>query len=307
MNMTDLFNKNQDGSKELEELTGQWYASSPFRLIETEIRFAADEVARLVGSDVVKEAADAYNEDEKPELVAAVRLPVACLALMRYAKLSGVSHESTGRKVKIDDNERSPYEWQIDRDDSAMRERYFRALDALYTYLETSGDESWKASAKKTATGESIVRNIQEFEAVYPIDGSYYVYYLLQALVIERQRAVIEPFAGDKWASIADGSADERVLSLARRAAILNAVIIAGTRWSLEVFPVEIARRFSPTYQGNRSNRAATMDEIDWYVGNLKAEVKDALTDLAALINDEKTEPRLLPMNDRRNKFFTTE
>lgn len=307
MNMTDLFNKNQDGSKELEELTGQWYASSPFRLIETEIRFAADEVARLVGSDVVKEAADAYNEDEKPELVVAVRLPVACLALMRYAKLSGVSHESTGRKVKIDDNERSPYEWQIDRDDSAMRERYFRALDALYTYLETSGNENWKVSAKKTATGESIVRNIQEFEAVYPIDGSYYVYYLLQALVIERQRAVIEPFAGDKWASIADGSADERVLSLARRAAILNAVIIAGTRWSLEVFPVEIARRFSPTYQGNRSNRAATMDEIDWYVGNLKAEVKDALTDLAVLINDEKTEPRLLPVNDRRNKFFTTE
>lgn len=86
--MTDLFNRNRDGSKELEDLTGQWYASSPFRLIETEIRFATDEVARLVSQEVVKEAAEAYDEDEKPELVAAVRLPVACLALMRYAKLS---------------------------------------------------------------------------------------------------------------------------------------------------------------------------------------------------------------------------
>lgn len=83
----DLFNRNRDGSKELEDLTGQWYASSPFRLIETEIRFATDEVARLVSQEVVKEAAEAYDEDEKPELVAAVRLPVACLALMRYAKL----------------------------------------------------------------------------------------------------------------------------------------------------------------------------------------------------------------------------
>ncbi len=305
--MTDLFNIREDGSKELEALTGQWYASSPFRLIGTEIRFAAGEVARLVGPAVVDEASEAYMDDDKPELVAAVRLPVACLALMRYAKLSGVSHESTGRKVKIDDNERTPFEWQIDRDDSAMRERYFRSLDALYTYLETSGNVNWKASAKRTMTGESIVRNIQEFEAVYPIDGSYYVYYLLQALVIERQRAVIGPFAGDKWASIADGSADERALSLARRAAILSAVIVAGTRWSLEVFPLEIARRFSPTYQGNRSNRAAAMDEIDWYLGNLKAEVKDALTDLAELLNDEKAAPRLLPENDRRNKFFTTE
>ena len=48
MIMMDLFNRNRDGSKELEDLTGQWYASSPFRLIETEIRFATDEVARLV-------------------------------------------------------------------------------------------------------------------------------------------------------------------------------------------------------------------------------------------------------------------
>ena len=125
--------------------------------------------------------------------------------------------------------------------------------------------------------------------------------------MIERQRAVIGPFAGDKWASRADGSADERVLSLARRAAILSAVIVAGTRWSLEVFPIEIARRFSPTYQGNRSNRVATMDEIDWYVGNLKSEVKDALTDLSALISEDKADPKLLPVNDRRNKFFTTE
>lgn len=78
----DLFNRNRDGSKELEDLTGQWYASSPFRLIETEIRFATDEVARLVSLEVVKEAAEAYDEDEKPELVAAVRLPVACLAVV---------------------------------------------------------------------------------------------------------------------------------------------------------------------------------------------------------------------------------
>lgn len=50
--MMDLFNRNRDGSKELEDLTGQWYASSPFRLIETEIRFATDEVARLVSPEV---------------------------------------------------------------------------------------------------------------------------------------------------------------------------------------------------------------------------------------------------------------
>ena len=90
MIMTDLFNRNRDGSKELEDLTGQWYASSPFRLIETEIRFATDEVARLVSQEVVKEAAEAYDEDEKPELVAAVRLPVQLqLQSPRYNHIPG--------------------------------------------------------------------------------------------------------------------------------------------------------------------------------------------------------------------------
>lgn len=68
------------------------------------------------------------------------------------------------------------------------------------------------------------------------------------------------------------------------------------------LFPTEIARRFSPTYQGNRSNRAA-MDEIDWYVGKLKTEVRDALTDLAGLVNDDKTGPVLIPRNHWGNKF----
>ena len=51
----------------------------------------------------------------------------------------------------------------------------------------------------------------------------------------------------------------------------------------------------------------AAMDEIDWYVGKLKTEVRDALTDLAGLVNDDKTAPVLIPRNHRGNKFFTTE
>ena len=96
-------------------------------------------------------------------------------------------------------------------------------------------------------------------------------------------------------------------MRLARRAAILSAVATAGTRWTLEVFPLEIARRFSPTYQGNRANRAATIEEIDWYLGNLKEEIDDAMEDLGEELSESKVEPKLIPQNDRRNKFFTTE
>ena len=305
--MVRLFNINNDGSKEIEILTGQWYASSPFHLIASEIRFATAEITKLVGSEVMEAAQTAYDDFSDMELVDAVRMPVACLAIMRHAALTSVSHESTGRKVKIDDNERSPFEWQIDRDDRAMRERYYRALDAMYSYLEEHDVEAWTSSSRKALLEESIVKNLAQFEAVYPIDGSYYVYYMLQPLVIERQRALIEPFVGNKWEEIAAGTASDDIMRLARRAAILSAVATAGTRWTLEVFPLEIARRFSPTYQGNRANKAATIEEIDWYLGNLKKEIGDALDDLASELSEEKVDPKLIPSNCRMNKFFTTE
>lgn len=307
-----LFNYTGAGSRELETLTGQWYASSPFRLIETEIVFAEREVERLAGPGVFARAVQAYSQVPLPPedlpLLDAVRLPVACLALLRHSALTGVSHESTGRKVKMDDNERSPFAWQIDRDDRAMQERYYRALDAMYSYLEESAQPDWTSGETRRLCADSIVKTIGQFEAVYPVDGSYYVYYMLLPLVIEQQRSVLEPRAGAKWAAIADGSAPEAQLALARRAAILGAVITAGLRWSLEVFPLEIARRFSPTFQGNRANRAAMTEEIDWYVGKLKEEKENALNDLTELLADGTAiAPKAIPQNDPANKFFTTE
>lgn len=305
--MVTLFNKGFDGSKELEVLTGQWYVSSPYELIEPEIRFATAEVSKLVGFAVMSAVETAYSTGTDNDLVDAVRMPIACLAIMRHSALTSISHEQTGRKVKMDDNERSPFEWQIDRDDRAMRERYYRALDAMFGYLEDNQVEPWVNSSRKALLAESIVKDLAQFEAVYPVDGSYYVYYMLQPLVIERQKALIAPFAGDRWAEIAAGTASDDIMRLARRAAILSAVVTAGTRWTLEVFPIEIARRFSPTYQGNRANKAATIEEIDWYLGNLKKEIDDALDDLAEELSGEKTAPKLIPDNCRFNKFFTTE
>lgn len=305
--MVTLFNVNNDGSRELADLTGQWYASSHYRLIETEIKFATGEITKLVGSEVMEAAETTYQDGSDSDLADAIRLPIACLAIMRFSALTSIAHKDTGRKVIADDNEKSPFEWQIDRDDRAMRERYYRALDAMYSFLDENEVEAWTSSGKVALLKESIVKDIVQFEAVYPINGSFYVYYMLQPLVIERQNALVAPYCGDRWDDIVSGTAPENAIRLAKRAAILSAVATAVTRWSLEAFPLEIARRFSPTYQGNRASKAATMEEIDWYLGNLKKEIEDALEDLTEELTEERITPKLIPQNDPFNKFFTTE
>ena len=305
-----LFDKVQNGSEELNSLTGQWFASTPFYLIRTEIDFAAQELGSVVGSEVVDAAEEAYLAGTDPDFVDAVRLPVAFRAIARYAQLSGVSHEGTGRKVKMDDNEKMPFEWMIDRDDRAMLDRYYRALDALYRYLEKNEVASWMSSPMRALTGRCIVRNLNEFERFYPVDGSQYAWHLFVPLIVDAQENVVEPFVGAEiWERIlaADGSDDSTALRLRSRAALLAvliALVTAARRWSLDILPLSVARRFSPSYQGNRESRAAETREIDWFIEKTTAQiaqVKDDLKKLAGMAG----EACLLPKNDPANKFAT--
>lgn len=305
-----LFDKVQNGSEELNSLTGQWFASTPFYLIRTEIDFAAQELGSVVGSEVVDAAEEAYLAGTDPDFVDAVRLPVAFRAIARYAQLSGVSHEGTGRKVKMDDNEKMPFEWMIDRDDRAMLDRYYRALDALYRYLEKNEVASWMSSPMRALTGRCIVRNLNEFERFYPVDGSQYAWHLFVPLIVDAQENVVEPFVGAEiWERIlsADGSDDVTALRLRSRAALLAvliALVTAARRWSLDILPLSVARRFSPSYQGNRESRAAETREIDWFIEKTTAQIAQVKDDLKKLAGTAG-EACLLPENDPTNKFAT--
>ena len=48
-----IFNKENRGAQELRELTGNYYANNKFDKIAGEIELAAEELAALVGDDVM--------------------------------------------------------------------------------------------------------------------------------------------------------------------------------------------------------------------------------------------------------------
>lgn len=309
-----LFNKKNNGSQELQQLTGTFSASSSYSIIESEVDDAIRSVAGLVGWDVVRAADQLYQSGTTDGLVAAVRLPVAILAVSRHSRNNLVSHDATGSKVKADANEKMPWEWMIDRDERAQQERYYRALDALYEYL-TNADppmEAWSGSDAYNRQAASIVRTLDEMEAVYPVDGSYYVYYLLQSLVVESQRRLKKMIGDEKWEQITGPDVpaeDVDLLHACQRWAVLSALVKAARRWSLEVFPLSIARRFCPSYQGGRSSQAATREEMDAYVAALEGQIEEARGEIAELLSGSNPWEGfdLQPHNDPRNKFFTAQ
>lgn len=187
-------------------------------------------------------------------------------------------------------------------------------MDALYGLLERTQNQSWMDSDIRKAFKASIVRSLQEFERVYPVDGSYYVYYMLQNLVIESQPRIRRMVGDENWAVVTGESEATGLLEalpdLCRRYAVISALIAAVRRWSLEVFPVSIARRFSPSYQGNRATRAALLTEMDAYVSGLEAQLDDIRDEIQEVISGGKNpfeDFSPMPEGDRRNKFFSAQ
>ena len=309
-----LFNRDDNGSVELQQITGFSYASNDFSTLVPEIMEATRTVAGLVGDAVVKAAEQAYQDsaEDTDGLVWAVQQAVAVLAVSRFSKGNLVSHQDSGSKVIGDENAKLPWEWMIDRDEQAQRERWFRSMDALYGLLEKTQNESWMESDIRKAYKASIIRSLQEFERVYPVDGSYYVYYMLQNLVIESQPRIRRMVGIEVWNKMIGSEPEQlhkELLPLCQRYAVISALIKAVRRWNLEVFPLTIARRFSPSFQGNKATRAALRTEIDAYVSGLEAQLEDIRAEIAEVLagGNPFTDFDPIPSGDPRKKFFSAQ
>lgn len=313
-----IFNKDGNGSDELYKLSGTFQASTDFNAIVSEIESAQAEVSDIVGREVVNEAETVYAKEnptaEETSFLQAVQRAVAFLAISRYARLTGLSHGDTGRKIKTDENEKIPFEWMIDRDDREMRERWYRAMDALFSMLEASAsgkswEEAWKKSDARNLALSLIVKNLREVERVYPLERSRYTFHLLAPVIREVQDTRLRDIIGaERLQQLIDGSeAVANIRSQAIRFTVLLAVATAVKRWSLEVFPLSVARRFSPSYQGNRESAQASVAEMEWFIDKLELQANGAALEIKTAISGNPYEGfELIPENSPSNKYFTT-
>lgn len=308
-----LFNKDNKGSLELQRLTGVFAASNDYASVEQYIREATQVVGGLVGSEIVQMAEDEYANDTDSGLMSAVRLPVAILATISHTRANFLSHEDRGARLRVDTHEKVPFEWMLERDEATQRDRYFKALDSLYTFLEKNQVPEWMEGEIRSTVKGSVIHSLKEFESAYPLDGSYYSYYLLQQLVVESQRFRLRRLIGAERLSrfVADNPNENEkdLMWMSQLYAAISAVVTAVKRWTLEIFPLSVARRFHPTYQGNTSSRAAQNREIESYLAGLESQLAELEGEIAQEISGRNPYEglELLPDNDRSNKFFTAQ
>lgn len=316
-----IFNKNNEGAAELQRLIGTYFRSNNFSVIESEIKSAAGAVRRQIGPEVFDRAEKYYNSDEfNPQndtldlqLLKAIQAPVALLAMVRFYQQNTLSHEDGGRKVKINEgSEKMPWQWQYDRDDDALLDKYYRALDDLYVFLEEKSVPEWQKSPLRTKLAACFVKDLDTFQEVFPLEDSHRMFYILVPFMLEVQERIIRPIVGDteyekmKTAPVPAELAEQ--FAAAKRCIPLYAIITAVKRMSIKVLPTMIVRRFSASFQGSRGgdmDDAATRALLQ----SVESEAIDAKTELQKAVTQRRQPVRetdLVPQNSRNKKYFMT-
>lgn len=298
-------------TKEIRELTGNYFANNEFGKIAGEIEMASEELAELIGEEVYQEAEALYVKmdasDKEKELVKRVQRPIAIMATLRMYQKNDLSHEDDGRKFKIDaESEKLPWEWQLDRDDARHLEDYHKAVDVLIRYLNKNDIKMWKEGKTYLESQKLLIRNGQEFDTYFPIEKSERTYLMLVPYIKEVQMLhTKKAYGAEKWGELlaANGETKAEEHYAACKATALMAMSLAMTRMQLRAIPVGVVRSYVAE-NGAMASAPANMQDIKMLAEWMRDDALGWLDEMKQARDGGQRMYDMLPENDKRNKFM---
>lgn len=308
-------------NKHLRELTSSWYASNDFERIKQDLELETEELAKIIGDDIIELAntianKSATTEDEK-KLHNRVALPIALMAVFRFSQSNIVAHDQSSRIVKVNaENEKMPWEWMLDRDDAAHLSKAQRAIDRLIDFLDKSNLYEWKESDQRKAAKQLFVNNTAIFAEYYPVVNSARFYYLAMPLLKEIQVTRIKDALGTDYKILLEAvqagsttEAQEELLDLVRRAQVLATIALAVRRLNVQVLPDGIIKAVKSEGQTINANRPATVEEVNYFSKRMDEDADmfiDKIKRERNKSNPDSLNYQMLPNNSSKNKFAST-
>ena len=257
-------------SEQMRELTASYYANSDFTKIQGLAATVEQELLRTIGLQ-------SFDNVSEQALLAA-RQAVAYMAAMRYYRLNDLSHETNGRKAKIDrENEARPFEWQLARDERAHLEEYYRALDRLIDAL--SDDAGFQQTGLYLRSQALIVKDADMLAFLTGLDPSPWLYQRLIPFLWNSQLYVKRAY-GDGWDTLEEQGDD--LQHAAQMAVALGGVALMGRRTAVQALPYGMMKAIESDGGGNQRQQPGT-DELDRYLKRLSKEQHYWLNEMRTL------------------------
>lgn len=305
-----LFNKSSNGTTELREHIGFLYATVKFDNIQTDIMLAEEEIVKLIGKEIVTLASDHYNSSDYQlpgndnakkildKLVQHIQLPVALLASRSFSRTTDVSHEETGRKMKLKEAEKMPFEWLLNRDDMEILNKANLTIDRLINFLDENIEnipikDVWGVSDQYKRIKKLFFQSVSDFDDYYPINKSSRFFFYIAPFIAEMERKHILPIITkerfdiikehllDK--DIKDGGNEEalEVWMALKPALALLSMKAAAERLSIEILPEGLFKNNDTSLSGKQP--AGESEKIA-FISRIKEAAESELSVLQNLI-----------------------
>ncbi|WP_416440488.1 DUF6712 family protein [Leeuwenhoekiella sp. A16] len=266
-----IFNKADKGYEELKALLGYFDAQFNFEALIPDIEQQTPLLINYIGKEAYLTALYHYDADKAPEgftpiadkddlqnaIVKQMQTYIITMAALNYMQSGDLEHTNSGRKQNRTDNQVTPWEWQLDRDNAAHLKRAYRALDMLIAYLDELNHESWTDSDAYKKSRSLFIYKTQILDDIYPINNSGQLYYRMVPLMADHEIESIYPLIGStKYTELkgiiegnteADISLENKVLlNHIRKAITYLTMADAYDMLPVEMFPDKVEYNMKP-------------------------------------------------------------
>ncbi|MBR2207111.1 MAG: hypothetical protein IKP36_02740 [Bacteroidaceae bacterium] len=294
-----IFNQNGEGAEELRVVTSSYYANADFDKIAGIVEQVQDEIARQIGTDVMAAIEQEYINGQLTPLVKAAQRTIGYMSVLRYFRLNDISHETDGRKVKMDStNERRPFEWQLERDDQMHLEEYYNAYDRLVMLL--MDDSTFQQSTLYQRIQSLCITSAGVLEWVTGIEATPHLYLRMAPAIFEAQQYV-EKRLGRPFTEIED----EALRYLFQAATGNRAVALFVQKTEMKTLPSGAFR--IAVSQNHGTTTSSTTEQLHDFHVHMMSVSDNYIHDMQHrrdVLVGEEGEHLIVPNNDKENKYF---
>jgi hypothetical protein len=313
------------GNTELKDLLSFLDADLKFKKLSADIKTATGEVIDLIGKEIYELAVAAYKDtsisQEDKDFIYAVRYPIAIQAYRLFAPTGDVAHTNNGRKMRQDDGEKLPFEWLLDKSDKALEIRYYRALDEMIKFLDSTEDIElntlWKDSEYYKMSRELFVHSTKVFSEVFPIE-SRLLYIKLTSGLKDCEDYHIKALVGrDKFNALKTAlksnieiidEKDLELIQLIKKATVFHAMAWSMPRYSVNLYPEGVLQHYTSDKATTKGAKPTLKSETSEAKQAFAADAEKALNAIQKLLEPapvEENESNLIPNQMYGDKFFS--
>lgn len=245
-----LFNHTNQGQVEIKKTLGFLDGDFTYANLEPDIKLNTPYLVDLVSQEVYdkvvayyKDNSSVTGDEEKARHQSALeymQLYILSMAYLDFAPNNDLTHSNAGRVVSKDQNDTIPWDWQIQKDNSALAKRAYKALDLLFILLDKSNWTEWTSSEAYKTANKLFVKNTNQFDAVFPINKSGQLYYRLVPFMDDFEKRSITAILSDVKVTELKEATTPDTNQKALLTLVNNAIVYLTMEKAYKVLPVEM-------------------------------------------------------------------